>query len=336
MIDSRVSIITINYNGISDTIECINSLKRINYTNYEIFVVDNHSKNNEAYRLKKEFGDYIRLIKSNKNVGFSGGNNLAIRQVIKEKKSQYILLINNDTVIKENALNLLVKKASSNSKYGSISPKILQYYHKDKVDSLGINYYKCGINTSINNDLNKDMEPIGNITTAMGACVLYNVEALKKISYKSEVFDEEFFLYSEEVDLGFRIIHSGFIPVYEENAIVYHKGGSTSGGSTSDLSRFYQNRNNLLTIYKNYSVYNLVIYIIPIFIIQIGTFCLYIKRKKLKLIMRAYVSFIRLLSVESKKRRFIVKNSEISSREFRYYLNKQIFPLRFIIDIIKK
>ncbi len=332
----KVSIVTINYNGIEDTIECLESLKKITYPNYEVFVVDNASKNTEGDKLKKKFGDYIRLIQSSKNLGFTGGNNLAIREIIKENKSKYVLLLNNDTIIKKNALNFLVRKASSNSKYGSISPKILQYYHKDKVDNLGLNYYKCGINTTINNDLDKEMKPIKNITTAMGACVLYNVEALEKSSYNGEVFDEDFFLYSEEVDLGFRIIHVGFIPVYEENAIVYHKGGSTSGGSTSDFSRFYQTRNNLLTIYKNYSLYNLVIYIIPIFVIQIGNLCLYIRRRKLKLIMRSYVNFIRLLSVESKKRRFIVKNSEISSREFRYYLNKQIFPLRFIIDIIKK
>jgi GT2 family glycosyltransferase len=183
--------------------------------------------------------------------------------------------------------------------------------------------------------LNKDIKPSNNISTAMGACVLYNIEALEKTAYKGEIFDEEFFLYSEEVDLGFRIIHAGFIPVYEENAIVYHKGGSSSGGSTSDLSRFYQNRNNLLTIYKNYTAFNLVRYIIPILLVQIGTLSLYIKRRRFKLIISAYYNFIKLLSIESKKRRFIMKNSQINSRIFRSYLSKRIFPLKFMVNIIK-
>src|SRR3989344_2445038 len=101
MKNPKVSIIILNWNGWKDTIECIDSIKKISYPNYEIIVVDNASRGDDVNILKNKFWDFIRLIKNKENYGFAKGNNIAIKQVLKENKSDYVLLLNNLKKIKK-------------------------------------------------------------------------------------------------------------------------------------------------------------------------------------------------------------------------------------------
>jgi len=112
----KVSIIILNWNGLKDTIECLESLKKITYPNYEVIVVDNDSKGNDADILEERYKNYIRVIRNKENLGFAGGNNVAIRQVLKEEKSDYILLLNNDTIVEPNFLEELIKIALQDEK----------------------------------------------------------------------------------------------------------------------------------------------------------------------------------------------------------------------------
>ncbi len=329
----EVSIITINYNGLKDTIECLNSLKKINYPNYEIFVVDNASENNEGDKLKEKFKDNIRLIKSKENTGFAGGNNLAIRQIIKENKSKYICLLNNDTVVDKDFLKYLVEKAEEDIKIGSVMPQSLQYYNKNLIDSCGLSYYKSGLSFIRNANLKKDSKISNTLFSSDGVCSLYDVSALKSVRYKNEYFDEDFFMYAEDLDLGFRLLHRGYIPEFTNKSIIYHKRSSSSG-LNSDFARYYGLKNTLLVIYKNYSNYYIIWYIIPIIIMQIGMLLLYIKRRKLYLLLKSYFGFFMSIRHICKKRQYILKNSNITNKYLLNFFEKPIFPYNYIHKLI--
>lgn len=120
-----VYIITINWNGIDDTIECLDSLKGITYPNCKIIVVDNGSKNNQAEKIKEKFRN-IELIKNKKNEGFVIANNQGIKLALKNG-ADYILLLNNDTIIKNDFLNILIEYAEKDNNVGILSPKIIYY-----------------------------------------------------------------------------------------------------------------------------------------------------------------------------------------------------------------
>jgi hypothetical protein len=323
----KVSIIIINYNGIDDTIECLNSLKNIKYINYNIFVVDNSSKNKEGKNLEKKFSAYINLIQSNKNVGFAGGNNLAIRKIIKEGSSKYICLLNNDTVVKKDFLGYLVNVAEKNQKVASVMPQVLKYNERDIIDSCGIQYYKSGVSSIININKKKDTIFNDRLFSSEGVCSLYRISALKEIAYKDEYFDEDFFMYAEDLDVGFRLLHKSYIPKVEMKSIVYHKRGNTAGRD-SDFARYYHSRNILLTIYKNYPTYFLFKYFISILIMQFGICFLYIKRGKIILLFKVYRDFTKKTSLMYNKRHLILKSSVLSNRELMNYFEKKFFPFR--------
>src|ERR1035437_10055876 len=118
-----VSIITVNYNQTEVTCALLESLRGISYPTIEIFVVDNASFKDDPAPIKSRYPE-INLILSNENLGFAGGNNRALRQ----SKGDYILLINNDTVVETEFLEPLVNKMLSNKIIGAVSPKVRYYY----------------------------------------------------------------------------------------------------------------------------------------------------------------------------------------------------------------
>ena len=224
----RVSIIILNWNGLNDTIECLESLKKITYQNYEVIVVDNASKGNDADILEERYKDYIRLIKNKENLGFAGGNNAAMKKVIEEGKSDYILLLNNDTVVEPDFLTKLVEVGEKNKKAGAVGPDIRLYSDKNKVQ---IQKYE-------------NFHKISEVDTLSGACLLIKVEVLKKIG----LFDEIYFCYGEDRDLCERIKKAGYLNIYvPEEAKIYHKLES----STKDFPEkkvYYMVRNDFLII----------------------------------------------------------------------------------------
>lgn len=224
----RVSIIILNWNGLKDTIECLESLKKITYQNYEVIVVDNASKGNDADILEERYKDYIRLIKNKENLGFTGGNNVAMKKVIGEGKSDYILLLNNDTVVEPDFLTKLVEVGEKNKRAGAIGPDIRLYSDKNKVQ---IQKYE-------------KFHKISEVDTLSGACLLIKVEVLKKIG----LFDEIYFCYGEDRDLCERIKKADYLNIYiPEEAKIYHKLES----STKDFPEkkvYYMVRNDFLII----------------------------------------------------------------------------------------
>ncbi len=247
----KISIIILNWNGLEDTIKCLESLKKITYPNYEVVVVDNGSKGNDADVLAKKYKEYIKLIREKKNLGFAEGNNVAIRKVIKEKESKYVFLLNSDTTVEPDFLDKLVNFAERHKKLGSVQPKMVWAIHPHLIDSAGLEYSKTGFGFERGKfcsvkSLNKAEEIFG---CCAGAC-LYRAEALRDIAIQGEYLDKDFFAYYEDFDLAFRLRWAGWQNWYCPQSVIYHFRGA-SVGTKSKFTAYYGARNQTWNLFKN-------------------------------------------------------------------------------------
>lgn len=241
----ELSIITVNYNGLKDTCELIKSLQTHISLSYEIIVVDNASKVNEAAILQENY-PHIITIRSEKNLGFSGGNNLGIYQA----KGKYIFLLNNDTFIEKNTFHYLIEKLESSPKIGAISPKIKFAFPPRNIQFAG---YTPLSRITLRNDLigfgeaeNGQYEIPIHTPYCHGAAMMIKKEVIEKVGYMPEIY----FLYYEEIDWSTKIEKAGYELWYEPQCTVYHKE-SQSTGQESYLRTFYLTRNRLLYAWRN-------------------------------------------------------------------------------------
>lgn len=282
----RVSIIILNYNGLNDTLECINSLRELNYDNYEVIVVDNGSKGNDADVMEKEFGDYVRVIRNKKNYGFAEGNNIAIRMIIDEGRSEYIYILNNDTIVTKDVLIEGIKPFLTDPKIGSVSTKTLDYYDRDKINTVGIELTYDGaaaVRGIFCNANNPRYNSPKYIFGATGCSVIYRVKALEDIILpKRDYFDSDYFCYNEDTDLAWRLQLAGWRCFYQPTAIVYHKH-SVAGGKYSPFKIYFGQRNRNWTVYKNFPV-RYILYSYPYYILKISFWFLHnlITTKKIR------------------------------------------------------
>lgn len=240
----KVSIILVNYNGNEDTIACVSSLQEVDYDNYEIIVVDNASKNQDE--LGEKMSSDVVLIKSDKNLGFSGGNNLGIEYAMKSN-ADYVMLLNNDTVVDKNLLKELIKSAEEHAPAGIITGKILYYSEPDRVWYAGgyMNLNKARIHHCHiqENDTFDDCER--EVSFATGCLVMMPKEVIQKIGMLNDIF----FMYSEDAEYCARVQNAGYKIWYTPEAKIYHKISASSGGAGSRLSQYYRARNELYLVY---------------------------------------------------------------------------------------
>lgn len=241
-----ISFITINYNGLNDTIELIQSLN--NYCkgfSFEIIVVDNGSKSNEYIEISRLFPD-ITVIRSDLNLGFSGGNNLGINRA----NGRYIFLINNDTFLIDDSLIELVKFMDSNNNAAAASPKIKFKTPENTIQFAG---YTSLSKYSIRNKLIGYFEqdfgqyPVPNETPyTHGAAMILRRSVIEEVGLMPEIF----FLYYEELDWCTKMTNKGFTLWFVPAATVIHKE-SRSTGQGSYLRSYYIVRNRMLYSWRN-------------------------------------------------------------------------------------
>ena len=122
-----VRIIILNWNGLEDTRECLKSLQRIDYRNYEVVVVDNGSDGDDSVVLKAEFGDFIQLVQNDRNLGCGEGFNVGILRAMEPPQPDYLVIMNNDIVVAPDFLDHLVTVAEGDKQVGLVGPKIYYY-----------------------------------------------------------------------------------------------------------------------------------------------------------------------------------------------------------------
>lgn len=243
----KVSIILVNYNGYIDTVECVKSLKDIAYDNYEIIIVDNGSAE-DFLKLKKTYiEDDVIVINSGDNLGFSGGNNVGIKYAI-ENKTDYILLLNNDTIVESDFLNYMVDDCLNNNDNIVVANKIMYLKEKSKIwygggsfSSITSRTIAYGINEEDIGKCNLKMK----VSFASGCCMLIPVEVIQNIGF----MNEEFFLYCEDTDYCQRIQNAGYMIIYEPKSKIYHKV-SASTNKITGVQTYYLVRNKLYIVKK--------------------------------------------------------------------------------------
>ncbi len=251
-----VTIITVNYNQTEITCQLLASLRKISYPNIEIFVVDNASLRDDPSPIKLRYPE-IEIILSDQNLGFAGGNNLAIRKA----RGEYILLINNDTEVHEGFLDPLINKMKADPKIGVVSPKIRYFFHPDIIQYAGfepmspitIRQHAIGFNQKDNGQY--DVEQLTDF--GFGAAMIVSREVINKVGLMADIF----FLYYEEMDWMARIRREGFEIWYVPDSLVYHKDSMTTGPE-SPLKTYYLNRGRLLYMRRNTFGFNYLLGII--------------------------------------------------------------------------
>lgn len=296
-------IIIVNWNGWEDTIECLESIFRMEYTNFRVIVCDNASQNASLQNISAwAHGDlnkpietpvplrdltfpptkkpikYIRLtqnqvetsgvskrenaklilIQNEENLGFAGGSNIGIRYALQQNNLQYIWLLNNDTIVKKDALVYMIQQMDTNPKAGLCGSTIHYYDNPDQIQSCGGGTYnkwfaqtnsiempveKHSINATPKIDFEMDF--------ILGVSMLIRKDVIINVGLLNEIF----FLYFEELDIAIRL-RGQFTLTYAPKSIIFHKEGKSIGSSSqpdkkarSKLSDYYGIRNRLLFTY---------------------------------------------------------------------------------------
>ncbi len=235
-----VSVVTVNYNQSEVTCEFLSSFEKISYPNTEIFVVDNASPNDNPEIIKEKY-PYIHFIQTEKNLGFAGGNNVALPHC----KGRYVLFINNDTEVEPGFLEPLVEVLETHQDVAMVSPKI-HYFHTPNtlqfagftpIHPITIRNFAIGFGEIDHGQYDITCET-GSI---FGAAMLVSMDVIKKVG----IMTEKFFLYYEEHDWAHHIKNAGYKIFYQGLSLVYHKE-SISTVKESPFQIFYLTRGRIL------------------------------------------------------------------------------------------
>ena len=246
--ECELSIITINYNGLKDTCALIETIPFND--KMEVIVVDNASTNDEVSEIQNRF-PYVTIIKSDKNLGFAGGNNLGV----KAAKGKYLFLVNNDTIFKEFNIQALINRLESSDNIGIVCPKIRFAWRPNPIQFTG--YTPLSKVTVRNQAIGFGEEDKGQYGTAHptpyahGAAMMIKREAIEKVGLMPECY----FLYYEELDWSMMFTRAGYQIWYDPACTIYHKE-SQATGQNSPLRTYYITRNRLLLVKRNYKALN--------------------------------------------------------------------------------
>jgi len=234
-----VSLIIVNFNGKSNLEKCLNSLKNVNYENFEIILVDNNSTDNSVEFVQKNFTS-TKIIKLDKNYGFAKSNNLGA----KNAKGKFLLFLNNDTIVSTNFITEMIQVMKQNPAIAICQSLLLK--PNGSVDSSGDFIDTLGRAFSSK----KKLAEITNILSARGAAMLVN----KEIFCELDGFDEKFFASFEDVDLGWRAWILGYQVVLVPNSVVYHTGGQTIKNLKDEI-KFHGVKNSLILRLTNFEFF---------------------------------------------------------------------------------
>jgi GT2 family glycosyltransferase len=230
-----VYIIILNWNGLNDTLECLESVYGLDYPSFDVIVVDNASSDNSPEVIHENFPQ-VFLIKNSENLGYAGGNNVAMLYAM-DHGADYLWLLNNDTVVEHDTLSKIVATAEERSETGMVSPVIHFYYEPDRIQFSGcridgkmsIEYPETGSN-GIPEEFIR-----GDDVWLWGTALLVKRKVIEKIGY----LKDEFFAYWEDTDFSLRCRENHFSNVVDVTAKIYHKTLPPQHGIRRRGSHFY-------------------------------------------------------------------------------------------------
>lgn len=317
MIEPKVSVIILNYNGKHFLKDCLDSALDQTYPNHEVIVVDNDSSDGSVGFVEENYPE-VTLIKNTDNLGYAEGNNVGIRKALEDPHVEYVILLNNDTKVKSDWLAELVRVAEE-EKAGMVGSKIL-FWNGKFIDSVGLIMWKEGESGDRGsgepaNRYNQKIEIFG----PCGAAALYSRELLEDVGMDGDYLDSDFFMYGEDTDLTLRARLLGYRCFYSPQAVVYHKGGG-SAGKGSPLSNYYGRRNRTNSLIKNYPTSLLLKYLPRILLKEIALVGYALARGELIVTLKAKLDFMKGLRKMLGKRYMIQARKRVSDKEIEKWL----------------
>lgn len=243
MTTPHVTIVILNWNGLSDTLACLESLQRLDYPDYEIVVVDNGSTDGSVPVIRERF-PVVTMLENAENWGYAGGNNVGLRHAMAQG-ADYALLLNNDTVVDPAFLGILVNAAEAEPAVGIAGPTIYYYEQPDIIWSAGgaIDWRRgstrmVGLDERDEGQFGAEPRPVDFVT---GCAMLVRRAVLERVG----LLDERFFAYYEETEWCVRVRRAGYKIVHVPLARIWHKI-SPAAQADSPLVHYYMTRNRLL------------------------------------------------------------------------------------------
>jgi hypothetical protein len=259
----NIFISTLNFNGRKNTLECLDSIKKLTQNNFklQVILIDNGSKEDIGIN-----GTYLgeiplKIIKNKDNLGFSAGHNVGIKYAL-SKNADYVLILNNDTIVDKNLIDELFSVCEKDKIIGIACPKIyfasgFEFHKKRyKTEDLGkIIWYAggkmdwkniIGVHVGVDEVDRGQYDKVLETEFASGCCMFIKKEVLERVG----PFDEKHFLYYEDSDLSQRAKKVGYKIAYVPDAFLWHKNAASAGGSGSSLQDYYITRNRLLFAVK--------------------------------------------------------------------------------------
>ncbi|GBD25140.1 N-acetylglucosaminyl-diphospho-decaprenol L-rhamnosyltransferase [bacterium HR30] len=249
----KVAVVVVNWNGNEDTLQCVESLERVDYPNVEIIVVDNGSRIDPTPVLQARFPT-VKCLRLPRNLGFTGGNNAGIRYAL-DAGAQYVFVLNNDTVVEPDVLSKAVQVAEQDPRIAAVGVKILAW---DDPSRIWVAYgyvtfrqglvrlvgYYCPDDFRFNQERDVEWVP--------GTAMLLRRQALEDVG----LFDDAYFAYHEDVDWCTTARRKGYRIVFAPAGRILHKGHGSSGGrGYVSIRQYLAGRNMVLYVQKHGNVF---------------------------------------------------------------------------------
>ncbi len=268
--DYRITIIIPHYNGRKILSDCLLSIRQNTFKSYTTIVIDNGSTDGSQEMVRQEFPE-VRLLENETNLGYSG----ACNQGMKLSQTDFILLLNNDTVMPPNFLEEMFRVISANEKIAAVQPKILSIQDKQffdysggaggEMDILGYPFARGRIFDMVEKDKGQYDALSSRVFWTSGCAMLLRHSVLKTVGY----LDEDFFAHQEEIDLNWRLQLAGYENHVALSTYIYHYSGFTLR-SHNQYKMYLNHRNNLIMMLKNYSALNLLILFPPRLLLELA------------------------------------------------------------------
>ena len=242
---AKVFIIILNWNCRDATIACLESVYKIDYSPFEVIVVDNGSTDGSSAAIKSRFKDVV-VIEEKTNLGFCAGNNAAIDYGLRHG-ADYFLILNNDTLVERSIVRELKSALDSDPKIAAVNPIIVHGVSRSRLCGTRIDWGNGDLCAQYTQAEVERMGGVADINFATWCAVLISRGAIEKIG----LLDEAFFCYYEDIDWGVRCRRSGMRTILYPKALVYHEGSLSTGGAYSPTAYYYLFRNRTIFMRKH-------------------------------------------------------------------------------------
>jgi GT2 family glycosyltransferase len=286
--------------------ECLSSLRRQDFKDFEVVLVDNASKDASVAFVKENFPE-VRVVQSDSNLGFTGGNNLGITFC----SGEYVLFLNNDTRVESDALGNLARAIQEFPDFQVFACALLRYSDPTLLDSGGDTLYTSGFFMTFSGCPAAPFFKPREILSACAGAAVYPKELLHRLGG----FDDDFFLLFEDVDLSMRARHLGAKILFVPNARVLHKGSATIGDAVSTGKLYYCTRNLVPLLLKNFPAKTLVRFT-PGMLLNLSLRFLHaVRAGRGTVLLKGCLDGLRMVPGSLRKRRAILASSKFSATD---------------------